>query len=879
MLNETMKRKPAEGDEFTNNDIAFINKDFNSPSMHEQLKRQFELFRRGIRPLDEDHSSNFEIGIEHDEKYCNAKLDESKNEETRAIIKKRISEIEEIKRDLRAIQSGTFDFLEYRQVSEGTTQSSADREVPIEKVIRTAQGIKHYSDYLDRQKTSRIADNLSKYLEFISIESPGAKIDRIPLFSFSKFYRLDGDVRVAKELEKLRRLMLERSKQIHALHDRRILDEIKKIKEKSNRKESEENLGITELEECLRLPGDLEIRTSTVEEVSARLKARNVIPWDKLNQPPEGGLFRMTLNDSTIQGSWDGHKLNVRLEEFNPGHLLTYAMNVNIKNPEIEMQSREWWEFTVGAMGVNGARTFYEMLGYLLITTYPLPTERSILTLIGDPGSGKGTHLAAVELMLTVGSQSLFARAGPHKLADSREHFSKQNLQNKLGLVWGDLAHTRIHDFALVNDLFGGEPAEMEKKFHDPTVERPIFKAFWGSAPPLFRITQAGGAWRRMLLIVLNSASTADESLKPRMLKMIDGFFLNGLIGLAYLVANNWRFTSQKSNDELEKLWEFHADSVRVWAESIVPEPSSENNENMQIVDDLYEDYAAWAKRKQIEPVKQQTFSVWLRNHEFVIAQRTIDEGRFKGKRKKVTFATMPEEEENDEQRSSRAAPEMTWETYISRAPLMLNELHDLFGQFLPCEMENNTDKNNTDHVCSLPQQVVQDSVTSEKAVNSTSQNDLPPCTTSKQEQIMRLNQTQRIQKTILEIASKISQGKPEIKIKPSTILENWPTKSKDLIVSLEDLNERVLPSMAADGLITLHNGTISVTGKKLEQINYVLVTVLEDLSNGVSWINKDYYLHKGDMAHVPEELAWTLVQQHKAVIVDNPDHKEGDQP
>jgi phage/plasmid-associated DNA primase len=118
-----------------------------------------------------------------------------------------------------------------------------------------------------------------------------------------------------------------------------------------------------------------------------------------------------------------------------------------------------------------------------MVTKYPLPTERSILIIIGDPGSGKGTHLAAMQELLTFGSLTLFAKADPHKLTDPKEHFSRQNLQNKLALTSGDLKHDRLHDFSGVNDLFGGESQEMEKKFKDPTTEKPTFKAFWASTP------------------------------------------------------------------------------------------------------------------------------------------------------------------------------------------------------------------------------------------------------------------------------------------------------------------------------------------------------------------------------------------------------------
>ena len=221
-----------------------------------------------------------------------------------------------------------------------------------------------------------------------------------------------------------------------------------------------------------------------------------------------------------------------------------------------------------------------------VVTFRLLPTERNIMVLIGDSGSGKGTHLGAIEAMLTMDDLVLFAKAGPHKLADQREHFSKQNLQNKLALLKGDLSHSTIHDFSEVNDIFGGEPTEMEQKFKDPTMERQTFKGIWASAPPLFKITQAGGAWRRINLIALKPPFEKDNSTKPKLLRKIDGFFLNGLLGLSYLISNNWQFTGELENDEIEKLWSFHSDSIQVWAQKLVPE-SEENEDTMIVIDEF----------------------------------------------------------------------------------------------------------------------------------------------------------------------------------------------------------------------------------------------------------------------------------------------------
>lgn len=650
--------------------------------------------------------------------------------------------------------------LEAFRNAAGAPKVRAVVDIPlVEQITRIGNGLRIFADYFDSRKTSSTADKLQGRLKFLATDAPGAKIERLTLHSFGKFYRPDGEVRIAKELEKIRHLMLHRSKIIHAHYDEPARDEIKRLSkklenltDKAEIKKTKDEIKI--LSDFLELPGNLEIKNSAIDEISNRLKARNIRSPQELNRPPDGGIFRAVLTDCVIEGFWDGGTLRIAEASFNPGHLMTYGLNVNLKNPAIMQQAKEWYDFTVRAMGADGAMRFYQMVGYLLITQYPLPTEKSILVLIGDPGSGKGTHLAAVQAVLTFDTLTLFAKAGPHKLADPREHFSKQNLQNKLALIDGDMSHARIRDFSAINDLFGGEPSEFERKFRDPTVERPIFKAFWASAPPLFKITQAGGAWRRLLLIALNPAATLDGSLKPKMLGMLDGFFLNGLIGLSYLIARDWKFTGELGNDAIEELWSFHSDSVQVWVQNqnLMPETPEienkaagketldgnektvmiENTTAMRVIDDLYEKYESWCRKKQIEPVKPKTFSAWLRDHDFPIKQKTIEDGEFKGKRKYVTFASMVDDHEASENsKTNRAADQFSWEAYFSKAPLTSDILHDSHGQIPPHARENENDDPSCAHahVHELPSRIVQDGQSSQNTSISGSGDDMNACT------------------------------------------------------------------------------------------------------------------------------------------------------
>ncbi len=599
-----------------------------------------------------------------------------------------------------------------------------------DRIIRISRGMTEYSNYFSQDLTSLTADKFQGFMNFLALNAPGAKIGRLTLYAFKYFYRPDGEVIVASELERIRKLMLKQAKNIHAMYDERVKAEIMRLEQSLSSadywEKKEIKRTIKQLVFFLQQPGGLEIRNHSIDEISSRLKARNVKHNEQLNLPPEDGIFRIALRDCTIEGFKTKNGICVNIVPFNPAHYLTYAINANLLNENSAAQAREWWEYTVRTLGIDGARKYYEMVGYLIITKYPLPTERTILIIVGDPGSGKGTHLAAVQELLTFGELTLFAKAGPHKLTDPREHFSRQNLQNKLALISGDLKHNKIHDFSDVNDLFGGEPQEIEKKFKDPTIEKPTFKAIWATTPPLFKLDQAGGAWRRILLVFTHPVSDKDRdnNLKPRMLESLDGFFLNGLIGLSYLVANGWKFTGEIGDAAIEDTWAFYSDSVRVWAQNLESEPESiqrkvvksstldrniaetiteENLAARVLVDDLYTQYTEWCTKKQIEPVKPKTFSAWLSGNGYTLKKKTIEEGQFKGKRKIVTYVTWNSNDDPDQDSEmNRTVGDLSWEAYFSNAPLTIGPVPDSLGQVYACG-KNCMDKTYYDHALRMP--------------------------------------------------------------------------------------------------------------------------------------------------------------------------------
>ena len=92
---------------------------------------------------------------------------------------------------------------------------------------------------------------------------------------------------------------------------------------------------------------------------------------------------------------------------------------------------------------------------------------------------------------------------------------------------------------------------------------------------------------------------------------------------------------------------------------------------------------------------------------------------------------------------------------------------------------------------------------------------------------------------------------------------------------------------MAGEGLVLLSNGKISLTGKKLKEpkpkepdnqgdskeTHYINLSMLEDRSFSAT-DGKDYTLHKGQTASIPEDTAKVLIERKWAIEV-----KEGVQP
>jgi phage/plasmid-associated DNA primase len=564
--------------------------------------------------------------------------------------------------------------------------------------------------YIDGDRASTAADRLEKLGRFFAVRVPEGTLERLTLYTFDgKKYTAEGEQWISEKLEGIRKAMQKTWARLRIKYLPVLKEHIEKIRkeieeENQGKKPAPQKTKALIIDLCALLNEELplEIHQRFRHEIALSLAARTLVDAEELNKPPLGYLFSIAVRNGLLLGKIDNHKFVLELRHFTPDLLITRMLDVSFDpgNVEITEHAKEWFDFTQSVFGPIGVLQFYEFAGYALVGQFPLPTERSILYMVADPGTGKGTHLNTLEGIFRDGTTSFYAHASPQKLCDTREHFSLQNLSNKMMVIDGDIPHKTIADYSPVNNLFGGETIEIEKKFKDPILIAPTLKAIWASAPPLHKIRQAGGLFRRALVLQGRSATREDPKIKPKLTspEYRNGFLLNMIIGLAWLVSQQWVFTNEPSTEEVQELLEELADSAGVFlSENFVP---SDDENDWTPIPSLYERYTDWCGRKQIEAMAPKAFTKAVRNY---------SDGAFKIEKKKIgssrgTHVCIKDISDMDDPADPKIeldTPPITWKAFISQFPEIKSTVSDSFGQITHVRDENENKKDHDhDIVC-----------------------------------------------------------------------------------------------------------------------------------------------------------------------------------
>jgi phage/plasmid-associated DNA primase len=143
-------------------------------------------------------------------------------------------------------------------------------------------------------------------------------------------------------------------------------------------------------------------------------------------------------------------------------------------------------------------------------------------------------------------------------------------------------------------------------------------------------------------------------------------------------------------------------------------------------------------------------------------------------------------------------------------------------------------------------------------------------------------NHSYLMKKNILDTVEKILSENKNAKIGTDEILNNW-TNGVDK-PSFKELEEKILPTMAASGLLSLHNGVIQLTDKPLvdtplptpavDPSTLTHLLIIQDIPE-FAWTDGDWKLRKNDDAYVPSELAKTLINRGWATEIPKPGDQE----
>ena len=284
-----------------------------------------------------------------------------------------------------------------------------------------------------------------------------------------------------------------------------------------------------------------------VSDIVGKVKRRTYVDRDLFNNRNVVNVRNGLLELDTLQ-----------LLPHTPDYLSTAQIDV-LYNPEATSPHIQKFLSEVAQSG--DVALIEEIIGWLLWPNYSV---HKAVMLLGPGRNGKGTLLRLITAFL--GKKSISNVTLQDLVAD---RFAKADLYGKLANIGGDLPSKDLSDTAAFRNLTGGDDNRAQEKY------RPAFN-FRNKAKMLFSANvlprspdDTYAFYSRWILIeFLNvfdlQKGTADPDLDS---KLQDPDELSGLLnialaGLARLRANGWKFSYDKTVEDVEIMYKRNANPV-----------------------------------------------------------------------------------------------------------------------------------------------------------------------------------------------------------------------------------------------------------------------------------------------------------------------------
>jgi len=290
-----------------------------------------------------------------------------------------------------------------------------------------------------------------------------------------------------------------------------------------------------------------------------------------------------------------------------PDYLSTAQIDV-VYNPEAKALKIQKFLSEVAQPG--DVALIEEIVGWLLWPDYNV---HKAVMLLGPGRNGKGTLLRLITAFL--GKKSI-ANVTLQELVSDR--FAKADLYGKLANIGGDLPSKDLSDTAAFRNLTGGDDNRAQEKYRPAFSFRNKAKLMF-SANVLPRSPDDTYAFysRWILIEFLNvfdlQKGTADPDLDAKLQEPeeLSGLLNIALAGLARLRANGWRFSYDKTVEDVEIMYKRNANPVYAFLlDECEPGAATDYIEKTL----FYNAFRDYAQAHGIRPISSKKFSELLKD-------------------------------------------------------------------------------------------------------------------------------------------------------------------------------------------------------------------------------------------------------------------------
>ncbi len=582
-------------------------------------------------------------------------------------------------------------------------------------------------------------------------------------------------------------------------------------------------------------------------------------------------------------------------EEFNDEYFFTYMINATPVDRYVTLKD-------VPLFG-NLLRTAYyysdipTILSYAAYTFNPrLPAEK-VLFIVGTPRIGKGTTVKVLEGLQPQGTAPFSM-----KTILTADRFMFSGLEGKNLITDSEATRTFKRgiplNWANFTTLFGGDTLPNEEKGKEMKGARSHAKGIVLGNLPLMKITDPAALSRIIVVETRNQKPRVRiENLSDKILEREGNLVATLLLQVLFkLIRRKWIFPGELSEDAISQLMDHLANPVEYFIEEKIEEDSNSKIRE----DELLEAFEDFCDENSIPKISKNLFTRTFaksfqrkkqgtranRVNYYLECKLALSDKELKiNTEEKVGHGFNYTESQN-----LRDSGERYRRVHLLSPILYMREREDTCKKEKAQKSDTYFSNSETNEIKGFEHKKSVSNFFHEKESSPEISETKPSKSLANggiqadSEKVK--DQSYQIEETILNLLKQITRNDKSMRVEPSIILSNLALNGIYQPITLKEMNERILPTMAGEGLISFSNGKISLTGKKLKEpkskepdkqedsheTHYISLSMLEDRSFSAT-DGKDYTLHKGQTASIPEDTAKILIQRKWAIEV-----KEGDQ-